>query len=124
MIKSVINDLMESLDLPYQYWEYEDLGEGIPSSYFVGERMPDSVGDESGGEGGMFVLSGWSRGGLVPLVSAESAIKAVLDAPGGDVRFAGEGGACVVWYLQSQDIPSDVEGMCRMEVTLGYREWS
>lgn len=124
MIKSVVNDLMGSLGLNYQYWEFEDIGEGIPSCYFVGERVPSPVDDEGGSESGDFILSGWSRSGLTDLDAAESALKALLNAPGGDYRVTNDDGACVVWYSHTVDVPSDVDGMCRVEMTLGYREWS
>lgn len=124
MIKEIVNELMESLGLAYQYWEYEDLGDGIPDCYFVGERMPDPVYDESGSEGGTFVVSGWSSSGASPLDAAEESIKRALEGPGGDVRRSGDGWACAVWYVQALDVPSDVDGRCRVEYTLGYREWS
>lgn len=124
MIKEVVSSLMESLGLPYMYWEFEDTGDGIPGCYFVGERLPDRIGDESPGEGGTFVVSGWSSVGLDPLDEAEAAIREALSAPGGDLRRSGDGWACAVWYMQAQDVPSDVEGRRRVEFTLGYEEWS
>lgn len=123
MIKEAVNELMESLGLPYQYWEYQDTGDGIPGCYFVGERMPDPDPDEDGGESGSFVLSGWSRSGLDLLDEAEALIKGRLNHPG-DLRMQDGLGSCVMWYSHASDVPSDAEGVCRVEFTINYTEWS
>ncbi|MEG1906849.1 MAG: hypothetical protein RR178_05225 [Gordonibacter sp.] len=121
MIEAIINAQMEALWIPYQYWEYADVGEGIPDVYFVGENIEDPVAQEDGRVSGLFVLSGWSYRGLAPLQEHQKAIKRRFMEP---QRVATGDGAAVVEYSHASGIPSDIEGLCRLEINLNYYEWS
>lgn len=120
MILEAVNAIMESLDLPYMYWEYEFNGDE-PPLYFVGERIESPATSEDGKRSGQFIISGWSRANLSPLLSADAAIRRAMFET---IRASGHSGCAVIEYSHSSDIPSDVEGLCRMEIYLNYNEWS
>lgn len=120
MIKEVVNERMGALGLPYAYWEYRSMRGKPATLYFVGERIEAPQTQEDGARSGTFVLSGWSRNGIAPLDEAEEKIRAEFD----DMRVSSALGACTVSYSHASEVPSDVEGMCRVEFTLDYKEWS
>lgn len=119
MIRKAVNDLMSSLAIPYMFWEYE--ADEIPGCYFVGEEMEDPATQEDGCVSGTFVLSGWSRKGLPILHDHQSLVKRRLKEP---LHVRTDEGAVVIEYSHSTGVPSDVEGVCRLEINLKYHEWS
>lgn len=123
MIEEIVNREMGALGIPYQYWEFEDLGDGIPDCYYVGEKLEDPSTQEDGRESGTFVLSGWSKSpsGQQGLAESHKAIKARFKAP---LHVRTAAGAVVVEYSGTTHVPSDAEGVHRLETNLNYYEWS
>lgn len=120
MIKEVVDERMGAIGLPYAYWKYKHMHGKHDPLYFVGERIEAPQTQEDGARSGTFVLSGWSRNGIDPLDKAEEKIRDEFD----DMRVSNALGTCTVNYSHASEIPSDVEGMCRVEFTLNYTEWS
>lgn len=122
MVRETVNGVMERLGIPYQYGEYEDVGDGIPDCYFVGLCQELPVSDESGMQGGQFVLSGWGKTpeALATLLTHCKTLRAEFDRP---VHVSGEGGAVVLEYSRANEVPSDAEGVHRIEINLDYHEW-
>lgn len=123
MIEEIVNREMAALGIPYQYWEYEDLGDGIPECYYVGEKIEDPSVQEDGCASGTFVLSGWSTapGAVEALVGYQRKLKARYGSP---VHVKTDVGAAVLEYSSTAHVSSDVEGVHRLETNLNYHEWS
>lgn len=119
MIRQAVNDLMDSLGIPYMFWEYQ--ADEIPGCYFVGEELEDPATQEDGCISGAFVLSGWSHQGLPILHDYQRLLKRSLVEP---LRVRTDDGAVVIEYSHSTGVPSDAEGVCRLEINLKYHEWS
>lgn len=117
MIKEVITAKMAALGFPYAYQEYPREEE---QAYFVGERLELPQTQEDSARKGTFIISGWSYEGLSPLDDAEDILKKAFD----DLRVRDQLGTCCVGYSHTAEVPSDVEGLCRMDYTLDYTEWS
>ena len=117
MIRETINDQMEQLGIPYEFWEYS----GDARCYFVGEELEAPQSQEDGCQGGTFVLSGWSRIGLPALHDFQRLVKRRFSAP---LSVRTDAGAVYIEYSHTTSVPSDVEGVCRLEINLNYKEWS
>ena len=124
MIKEAIFKLMQEKGIPYQYEEFQDVGEGIPDCYFVGEAVESPTSDESGICAGTFILDGWAKtpAASADLLEHQERIKRDFMQP---VHFSDEElGAAVICYSFTTDVPSDAEGVTRREINLTYSEWS
>lgn len=116
MIKEVVAAQMDALGLPYAYWEFPRDGE---QAYYVGERVESQQTQEDGARRGTFTISGWSYAGPSPLDEAESLLRSAF----ADLRVRDALGTCCVGYSHATEVPSDVEGMCRVDYALDYIEW-
>ena len=116
MIKETVTSVMDRLCLPYAYLEFQRIDEEL---YFVGERIESPQTQEDGAQCGTFIVSGWSYAGLASLDEAEDLIRDAFD----DLRVRDAHGTCCIGYSHSQDVPSDVHGICRKDFTLDYTEW-
>ena len=123
MIEEIVNREMEALGIPYQYWEFENLGDGIPDCYYVGEKLEGPSSQEDGRESGTFILSGWCKApaALQELRRFQRAVKDRFRDP---LRVRTVAGAVVVEYSGTTHVPSDAEGVHRLETNLNYYEWS
>ncbi len=117
MIKEIVSERMDSLGLPYAYWEFPREDEPV---YYVGERIEAPQRQEDGARTGTFVVGGWSYEGVSLLDDAEPAIRDAF----GDLRVRNALGTCCVSYSHTAGVPSDVEGIARVDHTLDYIEWS
>lgn len=106
MIRQAVNDLMDSLGIPYMFWEYQ--ADEIPGCYFVGEELEDPATQEDGCISGAFVLSGWSHQGLPSLHDYQRLLK--LQSRGNRSASEQTMGAVVIEYSHSTGVPSDAEG--------------
>lgn len=121
MILEAVNGLMDGLGIPYMYWEFEYDGD-LPDLYFVGENIESPAMQEDGMQAGDFILSGWSRSGPQPLIDAKRAIR--RKTGGMPLVVNGDGGSVAIEYSHAIGVPSDVEGVCRLEIHINYHEWS
>lgn len=117
MILEVMKEQMDALGVPYQYGEFCE----PPNAYVVGECIESPMTSESC-ESGSFVLGLWSKHfvGIGPLLDIRDALRARF---GRGVRIADDRGAVVIEYSHATQVPSDVDGVWRIEVNLNYTEW-
>ena len=117
MIYEVVKEQMDALGVPYQYGEFYE----PPNTYAVGECIESPVISESCASGS-FILGLWSKPfvGLTPLLDIRDTLRARF---GNGVRIADERGAVVIEYSHAMQVPSDVDGVWRLEVNLNYTEW-
>lgn len=117
---NAVEQLMLSLNLSYGYGEYDQAIEES-NVYFVGEAVDNDTG-EDGSWSGYITLSGWSLDeGPLPLLQAREAIQRALR---GSLRKSTPTGAVVLEYGSSINVPSDIESVNRLEITLNFIEWS
>ena len=118
MVLEFIKEQMENLEVPYRFWEWVG---NPPQTYFVGEYTGTDAMSESGEIQGEFVLSGFSRSGYADLLTYND--KIYKRFRNGE-RIYRNGKSAVVCYSHSLTVPSDLEGVKRLEIYLNTHEWS
>lgn len=119
MILEAINREMDALGVPYQYWEFFE----PPDVYAVGELLEDPSTSEDGSQRGTLVVSCWSKHfvGIDPLLDIKDKVRRRYTP---DRRIRTDEGAVVIEYSHASAVPSDAEGVARLDITLNYAEWS
>lgn len=118
MVLEFIKEQMDDLNVPYRFWEWT--GEP-PETYFVGEFTETGGNSEDGAIEGEITLSGFTRGTYADLDALRD--KIYLRFRNGE-RTVKNGKGVVVTYSHAMTVPSDLEGVKRMNIYLSTFEWS
>ena len=105
---------MQALELPYEYWRWTDAD--IPDVYFTGDASGTATGDEDRSVDGTFTLAGHSYKGELPLEQWHRKIR---------THFADwvHGGGVAAKYAGFRYVPTDLEGLSRIEIDIETKEW-
>jgi hypothetical protein len=109
---------LENLNVPYEFGAWTDTP--IPAVYFTGEFEETEADPETQQMIGRFTLAGHSYDGRLLLDAYCSSLQAHF---GGGVRVADEDGGKAVWYAGSQYVPTQLEGLDRIEIYFTTMEW-
>jgi hypothetical protein len=110
--------MMETLDIPYAFEEYEGQ---LPDRYFAGEYQEQSsdTKEESGYQYTTFYLNGFTRGSRLLLEKDREKVESYLPK----TLVLDDGTGLAVYYETSQVIPTDDAELKRVEIILRINEW-
>ena len=112
-----INDLMESLEIPYEYMEWESAS--MPNPFFVGSYVDNTTEthEEDGSSESVFTLYGVGTTWMVLEEVKDKLINinetAILPH-----------GSIAVYFNNSQHLPSEDGRLKRIQIQLTVKEWS
>lgn len=111
-----INQKMQEAGIPYELGEWRSK---VRYPYFVGTYTETEHTFEDGHSAGMMQIDGWSNTSLADLVQCNEQIRQALDDQAGQI------GQALVYtsYAGADVIPTNVEGLYRIRVTINTQEW-
>lgn len=118
MVLGFITEQMAELGVPYAYYEWVD---DVPLTYFVGEYVETDSMSEDGEIDGEMTLSGFTRGDYADL---EKYRKLILARFRNGENAVLKGGSVAVYYDHAMTVPTGLEDVKRMDITLSTKEWS
>lgn len=118
MVLEFVKEQMDELEVPYRFWEWAG---DVPETYFVGDYTETGGDSEDGLIEGEVTLSGFTRGTYADLDALRD--KIYLRFRNGE-RILKDGKGAVITYSHAMTVPSDLEGVRRMEIYLTTFEWS
>lgn len=118
MVLEFIKEQMADLNIPYHFWEWSG---DVPQTYFVGEFTEASSYSEDGLIEGELTLSGFTRGTYADLDAMRD--KIYTRFRNGE-RLYRNGKGVVVEYSHAMTVPTDLEGVKRIDIYLSTFEWS
>ncbi len=120
----LISEAMREMGLRYGFMEYvAQAGDALPATYFVGEYQEIEMGDESGEEDTIFILTGFSRENMIRLEQAKEKIKKCFPRNNGRVEKMASGTVAAVFYENSFPVPMENEELKKMQINLQVKEW-
>lgn len=116
---SFISDQMSKIGVNY---EFDTWTSDIVYPYFVGEFHEDEPTTEDGAETSYIILTGFNRGGYMPLEEVKNKIKKHFDSVDG-LRAKTDSGAIAVFFAGAFNIPSGEADLKKIQITLKIKEW-
>lgn len=113
---SVIDDELTKNEIPYQFSEWKST---VKYPYFVGSYDESNSNFESGQIDGTFIIDGWSRKSFSELIKVGEKIKEIFS----DFRCTRNGKAYWIRYNNSMPVPTGVEDLMKITITLYVTEW-
>lgn len=118
----VISDAMTALGLEYSFGRYNKKKVVYP--YFVGEYQETESFTEDGLQESTFLLTGFSRDTWLTLEDAKQKIALYFNKVSGKTTIMDDGSAVVVFYAQSQNVPTNDAELKRIQINLNVKEWT
>lgn len=116
---SYINTCLENASVPYEFMRWT---QGLSFPFFVGEYSEETPLTEDGLEQGVFILTGTTNNNLLELETYKETIKELFpDDAKTDILANGSGVA--VSYSNSFPVPTNEQGLYRIQINLNYKEW-
>lgn len=114
---AIINEELEKAKVPYQFSEWKST---VKYPYFVGSYDESNSYFENGQIDGTFTIDGWSRKSFSELIKISEKIKAVFS----DFRCTRNGKIYWIRYNNSMPVPTGVEDLMKITITIYVTEWS
>lgn len=117
-LAKIINTAMDILHIAYAKGRKNK----IEYPYFVGEIYDLGSVDESGRKQWEILLDGFSRTGLEELETCVDRIEEYFQEEMGRC-FRADGELAVIYFATSTPVPTNAEGLYRMEIKLTAKTW-
>lgn len=114
-----ITKCLEELRIPY---EFEEWTQDLSFPFFVGEYTEIEPMNEDGLEEGTFILTGTTTGKYMELESVKELVKNYFGVDG-IVAILESGSGIAVSYETSFPVPTDEQGLHRIQINLNVKEW-
>ena len=113
-----IDELMQSIDIPYRYMEWED---EPPETYFTGSCLehPSTTLEENGHQETTFILRGWTGGSWLNLETYKERIEKNIMK----TAILADGTGIAVFYDSAMLVPTGVDGWKSIKINLKVQEW-
>lgn len=108
---------MSQLEIPYEFWEWTD---DVPTEYWIGEFLEEPTDTEDGKRSYTFVLTGTTRGSFLGLEQTRQKIEKHFRH---GITDADANRGIAVHYSNATPLPTDAEGIRRLEINLSVTEW-
>ena len=120
-VLKAINDMMDALEIPYQFWRWE--GNAV-YPYFVGEYRETEPISENGMQETTFLLTGFSRGegAWGKVESAKEKIRRHLGLTGIQ-KITSSGSGIAVYYSDALVVPTEDPELTEIQINLTAKEW-
>lgn len=115
-----ISDQMKTIGVPYELNEWTS---EIKYPYFVGEITPDPINTEDGLEQSTILLTGFSRGNLIDLLTVAEKVKRHFPPVYGLRGQTDSGSSIAVFFDGFFPIPSGEADLKKIQINLKIKEW-
>ena len=112
----IINEELAEEEIPYQFSEWKST---VKYPYFVGSYDENSSYFENNRTEGIFNIDGWSRKSFSELVTVSEKLREMFS----DFRCTRNGNAYWIRYNNSMPVPTGVEDLMKITITLYITEW-
>lgn len=119
-LKYMKHHLFDILNLNYAFEEWTD--DDVPEIYWIGELQEIPTGVENGYEESAFILTAFSRGKWIDVLTQKDAIKEHFPPIHG-LRDNTNSGSIAVFYENSISVPTGEADKKRLQINLRIREW-
>ena len=115
-----INSCLGELGISYEFMEWTSTP--IPETYWVSEYTETESMNEDGSEESTFILTGTTKKKYFELESVKQKLKEAFPVYGKKAILE-SGSGIVIMYSDSYPVPSNQEGVRRLQVNLKIKEW-
>lgn len=113
---AIIDEVLEEAEIPYQFSEWKS---AVQYPYFVGLYDESNSFFEDNRIEGTINIDGWSRKSFSELISVSERIKGIFS----DFRCARNNNVYWIRYNNSMPVPTGVEDLMKITITLYVTEW-
>lgn len=115
-----INSELQKIKVPYEFGEWTSK---VVYPYFVGEYTEVTPLNEDGQEEKTFILNGFTRKSALEFEKIKAKIQKHFPAVGGRTAVLDDCSGIAVFYSNSNYIPTNVEGLKRIQINLTVKIW-
>lgn len=115
-ILGFIGNKLDKAAIPYEYGEWTST---VKYPYFVGSYTETDYRYEDNCTVGTFTLDGWSRNGMIDLITISDNIKGIF----ADLQEVQEGTLFFIRFGGAMPIPTGEQDLYRIQITLYAYEW-
>lgn len=116
-----IKNCMNETGLPYCFMRWNK--KQIPNPYYVGEISQVPISTEDGGEEYAFILTGFTRGDWVRLLTDQETIKKKFPSIDGLTAILEDGSSIAVFYTSSLLLNFENEEVKRVQHNIQIKLW-
>lgn len=119
-VLEIINQKLTNAGISYEYGRFTS---ELVYPYWVGEYIETPIDDEGGRVEADFIITGTTRNNWLDLETDREKIEQCFPRIEGNTTITEDGNAVVIFYANAQTIPTDIEELKRLEITLTVKKW-